>query len=187
MTLPSNIIFPLHSDRIKSDDPKERDDYIRELVFSLQRMYENIAGSVNGSISNDQTQGLTNYTPVVTGTTGVNGVETYARQTGWYFRQGLMVDIWVDIEFTGHTGTGDTQISLPFKSAVTSNDPFHGLMVAGTIAYTGGYTQISWNVPSDSIVTNVLETGDGQTLQSLPMAAAATFRGHIRYIGKQNE
>lgn len=185
MTLPTDIIFPLHSDRINSENPKDREDYMSELVFSLTTMYENISETVNGNMSNDQTLGMLNYTPVVTGTTGVNGAETYSKQTGWYLRQGLMVDVWVDIAFTGHAGTGNTQISLPYTSAITNNEPFQGMLVATTIAYSAGYTQISWNVPSDSIIANVLETGSGQPLQSLPMAAAATFCGHIRYIGQQ--
>lgn len=187
MTLDSNIILPLHSERIKSHNPEDREAYMRELIFSLQRMYEEIAQAVNGNIGNDQETGLRQYLPVVTGTSGTNGAETYQKQTGWYLRKGILVDVWVDLAFTGHTGTGNTQISLPYLSAVTANNPFQGSMAAGTISYTTNYTQVSWNVGSNSLVADVLESGSGQSLQSLPMAAAATFRGHIRYIGRRDD
>ena len=104
-------------------------------------MYEDIAQAVNGNIGNDQEIGLRQYIPVVTGTSGTNGAETYQRQTGWYLRKGIFVDVWVDLAFTGHTGTGNTQISLPYISAITANNPFQGTMAAGTISYTTNYTQ----------------------------------------------
>lgn len=187
MTLPPDLNLPLHIDRFNSDNKRERELYIRELVRALEKSYQEIAENVNGYYGNSFLEGAQEYTPVVTGTTGTNGAETYSIQEGWYFRQGLMVDVWVDLEFTGHTGTGDTQISLPYTSAVTTNAPFQGIMIAGTIAYTANYTQISWNVGSDSLVADVLESGSGQTTQNLPLAAAGKFQGHLRYIGQRDE
>jgi len=186
MTLDSNLVLPSNYEAINSDDPNVRENFIRDLIFSLTDMYEEIADAVNGDISSDQESGLLQYMPTVTGSGGINGSESYSKQTGWYLRQGLMVDVWVDISFTGHAGTGDMQVSLPFESARTSNDPFMGAMIAGTIAYSGGYTQTGWSIGGDSLIANVLESGDGQTLKNLQMASAASLRGHIRYIGKEN-
>lgn len=185
MTIDSNIILPFQVDRLNSENPRDREAYMRELIVTLEEMYTNIAQAVNGSIGSDQSVGLQAYTPIVTGTGGTNGAETYSKQTGWYLRQGIIVDVWVDLAFTGHTGTGNTQINLPYTSAITNNDPFVGTLIAGTIAYSTNYTQTAWSVGSDTTTADVLESGSGQTLQSLPLAAAASFRGHLRYIGQE--
>ena len=43
MTIPSNIILPLHSEMVKSGKPDDLDKYLRELIFSLQTMYDHEA------------------------------------------------------------------------------------------------------------------------------------------------
>lgn len=43
MTLPTNIQLPIQTERILSDNPQDREKYVRDLIFTLQRMYEDIA------------------------------------------------------------------------------------------------------------------------------------------------
>lgn len=63
-----------------------------------------------------------NWTPVIQGSI-TPGTATYAKQHAVYSRVGLMVFFTFDIEYTGHTGTGDLQITgfpLPFALANTN-------------------------------------------------------------------
>lgn len=169
------------------DNPRTRTEFLKSLYQALKNNQFQLSQAINGQIGGSSFQNALFFEPTVTGSTGVNGAETYSKRTAWYLRQGNVVDYWVDIAYTGHTGTGNTQISLPYRTAITDNQPFTCSLMVGTTSYTTNYTQTGWTAVSDSLTAEVLETGSGQTLQNLPMSSAASFTGHIRYIGKLYE
>jgi len=66
MTLPLTTILPLHSERIK-EGGSALDKYMRELIFTLQRQYEDVAQAVNGDIRTNNDIGSRQYLPAVFG------------------------------------------------------------------------------------------------------------------------
>jgi hypothetical protein len=60
---------------------------------------------------------LTDFTPTLIGTTAA-GAGTYTTQVGKYLRAGKKVYVFIDLEWTAHTGTGNMEVSgLPFNAA----------------------------------------------------------------------
>lgn len=189
MTLPSTIIFPLHSDKILSGDPKDLDKYMRELNFSLQRMYEELSQGINGDIRTNFSEASSTWTPTLNGSTP--GVFTYTgggHQIGWVLRQGLMVDIFFDVKWTAKDGTvaGDLFLELPYQVALTEQKPFVGVVQSSSVAYTGG-TELVINAISDTFTGEFWYTGDAVASANQQVVATGQLAGHIRYIGKQIE
>src|SRR5690606_310373 len=123
--------------------------YMRDLITTLTTMYQDIVQNCDGNIRQ--------WTPIVFGFTTA-GTATYSRQTGWYLRAGLMVDLWFDIQWSGHTGTGALILQLPYKAAATENFPWMDAVFT-TLALTAGYTSTMISANSDSIQGVVLQAG----------------------------
>ncbi|NGX36866.1 MAG: hypothetical protein K1000chlam2_00011 [Chlamydiae bacterium] len=186
MTLPSNIILPLHSDYIKSGEPKDMDDYMRELNFSLQRMYEMIAEAVNGTIRADFGVDSDLWTPLLKGTT-TSGSFTYTHNTGWVLRQGIIVDVWFDIQWSATGGaSGNLFIELPYKVALANQKPFVGVVQSSALTYTGG-TGIVVNGISNTFRAEFWNVGSAFTTARQAVVGSGQLIGHIRYIGQQDE
>lgn len=186
MTLPSNIILPLHTDAIKSDDGEAKERYFRELTFSLQRMYEDLAQGINGDIRADYGSGRENWTPVLKGTSIV-GTFTYAHQSGWALRQGLLTDVWFDVQWSSAgTATGNLYVELPYKVAVSTQKSMVGVVQSSTLAYTGG-TGIVINGIGNTYRGEFWNVGDGFTTANQGIPASGQLIGHLRYMGQQNE
>lgn len=175
--LPQEIIFPLRANQIKSGDPADLELYMRDLINELTEMYTNIVNNVNGT--------LTQWTPVVKGF-AVAGLGTYTRQTGWYLRQGLIVDLWYDVAWTAHTGAGALIMNMPFKAANTQNTPWVGGNWSD-IPLTAGYTNLVMSINSDSFDGVLLQTGSGVAIANAVLPAAGRIIGHVRYVGKEFE
>ncbi len=177
MTLPTNIILPLRTDAILSGNPKDLEKYQRELIFSLQRMYEDIVQNVNGDIRE--------FTSEVFGVTTA-GSGTYDHQTGWYLRQGIMVDIWFDVQWTGHTGTGNLFLQLPYKvfNASTTDKPFVGVLQPDTVTFATGTAAVI-NAISDTFRGEIWEYGSGIASANIALAGTGQIIGHIRYVGTE--
>lgn len=61
------------------------------------------------------------FTPIISGTSTA-GAGTYTAQVGRYTKIGRVVNFTINIIWTAHTGTGNTEITgLPFSSANTAN------------------------------------------------------------------
>lgn len=186
MTVPTNIIFPVHDEYLLSGNPEDLQRYLRELTFKLQRMYEQLAQGINGDIRTDFLQGRQLWTPVLKGSS-VAGTFTYTHQAGWVLRQGIIVDVWFDVEWSASgTAAGNLYVELPYKVAVSNEKPFVGVVQSSTLAYTGGtgivingiqntYRGEFWNVGSGFATANQAVVGTGQLI------------GHLRYIGQQDE
>jgi hypothetical protein len=188
MSVPSTIQFPFHTDRILSGDSKDLEKYLRELTFSLQRMYEDLAQGINGDIRANVLEPNRRWTPVLKDTGNAGTTFTYVHQIGWVYRQGLMVDSWFDVRWSSNSGaiTGNMYVELPYQVAVTSEKPFVGVLQPSIFAYTAG-TECVINAISDTYRCEVWNVGDGFTTANQDSKAAGQLIGHIRYIGQSDE
>jgi len=186
LTLPTNIILPFQTDHINSQEPRDMENYLRELNFSLERMYEDVAQGINGNIRSNFGVGRQNWIPTLKGT-GTAGSFTYTHQSGWAFRQGLLVDAFFDVEWSAVGGAaGNLYIELPYKVALANNMPFVGVVQSSVLAYTGG-TGIVINAISDTFRGEFWNTGSAFATANQAVTATGRLIANIRYIGQQNE
>lgn len=188
MTVPQTIILPLHSEQIKSGKPEALDKYMRELIFSLQRMYEDLAQGINGDIRADFSEPNRQWTPILKDTANAGTTFTYDHQIGWVLRQGIFVDVWGDLKWTANTGaiTGNMYVELPYKVAVTEQKPFVGVVQPSIFTYTGG-TECVINAIDDTYRGEIWNTGSGFTTANQGSVAAGHLIFHIRYIAQAEE
>ena len=185
MSLSPTIQLPLQTERILSDDPKELEKYLRELTFTLQRMYEELADNINGDIRNQALETGRKWTPTLNGST--SGTFTYDHQIGWILRKGLMVDLWFDIKWSAvGTAANNLYLELPYEVATSLQKPFVGVVQSSAFAYTGG-TGIVINAIPNTYRGEFWNVGDGFTTANQSVVASGQLIGHIRYIGKQDE
>ncbi len=188
MTLPTTTILPLHSEKIK-EGGDQLDAYMRELVFSLQSQYEELAVAINGSTKRSVDEGNVKWEPIVVDSLG--GITfTYNHKIGTVLRQGLMVDIFFDVKWSGvDTGTitsGKMEIELPYKVAVSSQKPFVGVVQPSIFTFTAG-TECVINAEPDSYKLEVWNTGDAFTTAQQGSVSAGHLIGNIRYVGQAIE
>lgn len=178
MTLPSTIILPFRPEQISSQDHNQLAIYMRDLVNSLTEMYFNVVDVVNGT--------LEHFTPTAYGLT-TQGTGTYTRQDGWYLRQGLITDVWMDIAWTAHTGTGGLAILLPYTVAKSTNQPWVGTIqsVSASNNFGAGYTYLVWNVEQNSTQGTIMRCGSGVATAQQQIAPIGAYIGHVRYVGQQ--
>lgn len=195
MTLSTSIQLPLHSDYMKSGSPEHMEAYLRELVFSLQTMYEDIAVNVNGAFLSNFDQQRFQWVPTLKDTADSTTTFTYDHQVGWAFRQGLLIDLWFDIQWTGvsaGTTNGNMYIDLPFEvidstiSTSSTEKPFVGVLQPSAFAYTAG-TECVINAIPNTYRGEIWNVGDGFTTANQGSTATGQLIGHIRYIGVENE
>ena len=184
MTLPITTIFPLPPEGIL-DNGDGFAKYMRELVFSLQRQYEDTAQAVNGDMRRSVDTGSTQWTPKIIDSANAGTTFTYDHQVGFVLRQGLVVDLWFDVQWTANIGaiTGSMQIDLPYKVAVTTQKPFVGVLQSSVFAYTAG-TESVINAQPDTYRANVWNVGSGFTTANQGSVAAGHLIGNIRYVGQ---
>jgi len=188
MTLPTNIILPLRTDMVRSGNAEDLDKYMRELVFSLQRMYEQLSQGVNGDIRANFLEPDRRWTPVLKDTANSGTTFTYDHQIGWVHRQGIFVDVWADVKWTANSGaiTGNMFLELPYKVAVTDQKPFVGVVQPSIFTFTGG-TACVVNAIDDTYRAEIWNTGDAFTTANQGSVAAGHLIMHIKYIGQNEE
>jgi hypothetical protein len=161
-----------------------QEDRILALTSDLERMYEKIAESVNGQTRADTDIGSLQYLPVIMGTT-VNGTGTYTSQTGWAFRQGLLVDAWFDITWTAHTGAGNLSISLPYECSASANRPFVGKLQLSDVTFAGSYCVLT--VEPATFTATMWTCATAASTSQIPMDTTGRAIGHARYIARSIE
>jgi len=183
MTIPSTTILPLHSERIK-EGGEELDKYLRELIFSLQRQYEDVAQAVNGDIRSNVDVGSKQYTPTVSGGT-LAGTGTYTHQIGWVLRQGILVDVWFDVRWSAHTGTGVLEVDLPYECIESAQNPFICAISAQNITFSG---YLTGNIDPGTRNLQIYDNRSGTTFNNITVPNTdTTIRGHCRYVGREIE
>lgn len=173
MTLPTDIIYPYRPDQFTSDDPVKREEYQRDLIFKMSRTYQDMAQAING----DSRQ----FTPIIKGTT-TDGTGTYTHQIGWYYRQGLMVDVWFDVLWTVHTGTGNFYIEMPYRASNSLQKPWVGAVQ--TSNWTIGSTWANLNVIPNTFQCEVWQNGSAIPTANQIIQNSGQLMGHVRYIGQ---
>lgn len=183
MTLPSQIVLPLRVD-FKSDEDLDR--YLRDLVFELQTMYENIAENVNGFIRNNSEVDQAVWTPTIAGRTSA-GTTTYTQQVGWSVRQGIFTEIWFDVIWSATTATGNLYLELPYRVAISDGMPFVGVLQPSSMAFGAGRTYLVINGIPDTYRGEIWTVGSGVATANLGVSASGRLIGHLRYIGIEDE
>jgi len=161
-------MIPLNTEL--SGDPK------LQRLQSMQN-YQQLANVANGRYEE--------YTPkIVGGTSG--GAATYTTQRGYFLRRGIDVDAWFALTWTGHTGTGNLRIELPFIVENSGIDIFTGTVSDSNITYAAGRTHLVLAGLNNTLYTEVQQSGSGVARQVLAISAAGTLVGHLRYIAKRD-
>lgn len=181
MTLPQDILFPKPQDYQVEVSPKE---YLDDLVFSLQDMYEQVANVANGSFRNSQETDSTQWLPELAGTTSA-GSFTYVNQYGWSVRSGIMVDLYIDISWTATTATGNLYLKLPYRVTKSAGIPFVGVCQT-TLTYTAG-TYCTINAIPNTYRGEFYNSGNGVAMQNQVIRNTGRVVAHLRYIGVTDE
>lgn len=183
MTLPTDLLLPQPKDYQNAENP---DAYLNDLVFDLQTMYEQIANNVNGTIRSYADVDSSEWIPTIDGTIGA-GATTYTHQIGWVLRQGIITEVWFDIQWSATTATGNLFIDLPYIVTKSNQKPFVGVLQTATIAYGAGQTVLTCNAIPTTYRLEVWSSGSGNATANIAVAAAGQLIGHCRYIGVSDE
>jgi hypothetical protein len=183
LTLPSNIIFPLRGD---FSDFGDIDRYLRDLIFQLQRMYEDLAEGVNGDIKSSVAVQNSQWTPTLIGTT-TPGSFTYTHQVGWVLRRGLMTDVYGDIAWSASGGAaGNLYVELPYQVANSEEMPFPGVVQPSSVTYTAG-TNLVINAIPNTFRGEFWCVGTGIATTNQAVVATGRLIFHLRYLGVSDE
>jgi len=174
MTIPSDIIYPFRPEEITSAKPEELSKYVRDLVFTMSRTYQDTAEAVNGNIRD--------FTPTVVGLTTA-GTGTYSYQSGIYLRQGLLVDYWFDVSWTAHTGAGNLGVGLPYQCRSQANTVWHNSCMTYNITFPAGRTYASLVCLNDTFTAALVVGGSAVTDANVTIPASGRIRAHLRYLG----
>lgn len=184
MSVAKSKFFPKKTE-FKND--KEISTYIVEMVYELQRMYDELSDGVNGSIKSSYGVQREQWTPILKGST-VTGSFTYVNQTGWVFRQGLIVDVWGDVSWSAVGGAaGNLYVDLPYKVANITTHPFIGCVQASSVAFGAGNTALFIDAISDTYRGEIWQSGTGIATSNLTVPASGGVQFHIRYLGVQDD
>lgn len=199
MTLPTDIIFPDPPKDVRVRYPAMQ-DYLDRLNETLMEMYQELAIEINGTFKNQPANtpasndnDFLQWTPVISGET-VAGTGTYGHQIGFSLRQGLMVDVWFDISWTAHTGTGNMYITLPYKVALagdttTGRRPFVGVVQTNNLTYPAGTSYITCSARSNAFNLDIYGSGSATAIAQVQVEndTSAQIMGHCRYVGQAYE
>lgn len=185
MTLPTTINLPSFADSYENN-LEGMQKFVQELNTALNDMYDLLATTVNGNILGNSLSPDSQWIPTLNGT-GASGTFTYVHQDGWALRQGIITDVWFDIQWSASgTAAGNLYLELPYQVAVSSQKPFVGVCQSSTFAYTGG-TGIVINAIPGTYRGEFWNVGSGFATANQAVVATGQLIGHIRYIGVQNE
>ncbi len=180
MTLPTDIILPLRTDLLIDGDIESFKRYLLDLTEALTESYRQIAENVNGN--------MRTWTPIAYGLTTA-GTGTYTKQYGWLRRSGIVTELWFDIEWSAHTGTGGLAIQLPYKAARSSGEPWVGVIetVSSNNAFTAGYTYLVWKAKQNTTQGSIVQCGDAVNSIEIDIAGQGAYSGYIQYLGQEFE
>ena len=122
------------------------------------------------------------FTPIVFGGSSSGAASSYSVRVGRYVRVGKLVNIVINVTYTGHTGTGDLRISgssdgtsvtgLPFTTVSTTNDYPVGSCVVDSLTFSG---QVAVYATAGSSFLRLISLSTGAAASFVAMDAAATL------------
>ena len=132
----------------------------------------NGSGTMTSELLNDYEEGT--FTPTIVGNT-IAGVGVYVNQVGIYTKVGNQVTVWVNIEWSAHTGTG-TQMylgGLPFNVRVlTGYNACATIGLISNIALTAGNFPLIMAANSDNYARFFQSPTGGGVTTAIPMDTA---------------
>lgn len=179
MRVSDKSYLPSYNVRVDKDGMNVS-EYMQELTHALEDQYDEMSSAINGTIFSDLDEDENKYVPVILGSTA-DGVGTYVadHQTAYAFRMGSFVDVWFDISWTAHTGTGNLLLELPYKSIQFDNEPFVASVSADNLVFSG---YLVGSVIPDSFNMEILDVQSGGAAVNIAVSNfATTLRGHVRY------
>ena len=158
MTLPSDRLFTPEID---------------PMAIELRKMYQDFVRQINGEAKV--------FTAKVFGATSA-GVGTYSNQDGFYILSGQMVDVYYNITWTAHTGTGNLYVEMPFISNFSALN-YMGVIdnTSGGLNYSAGYTEVKTKLAPGTREATIVENGDNTGSQALAMVSSAIITGWNRF------
>lgn len=145
---------------------------------NINTLYKDIVDPLQGVV--------TEWTPLILGST-TEGDGTYSYQYGNTITYGQVVDVWFDIDWTGHTGTGNLQISLPMRVFPLADYlPFEGEISYSRLDLTANYycLKITALPDEEKAAFYQVSIAAADTILEMPIATDGNIRGHIRYLRK---
>lgn len=143
----------------------------------LTTLYKDLSIGINGDIHQ--------WSPTVYGTT-TPGTTTYVHRSGWSWRRGLLVQLWLDIQWSAATGTGNLAIQLPYKVLASDNEPFVGFFDnTSGFNLSANYTYLTWRAEQNTFQSTVRENGDNVPSQPLAITNTGRLIGYLTYIGQE--
>lgn len=131
------------------------------------------------SLDNTVAQG--DFTPTVVGGTSA-GTATYTVQQGRFTRIGRLVAVSGQVNWSGHTGTGELRISgLPYTTANLTASQFFGACFTSNLTWPAGSTSISCNAVANSNHITLLGSRDNNTVQTFPIDADGAVGFNVTY------
>lgn len=166
------------------DNPEQYGEFLKDLKEDIEKQYSKLADGINGSFQWDEGPATEKFQPRVLGTTA-EGQATYSNRFGWSYRQGVLVDIWCDVSWTAHTGTGKLFIEMPYEALNLSGTPFVGSVQADDITITGD--NLVANVIPGSFRCEIWENVSGASSEQIDIASAGRLIVNVRYIAREAE
>jgi len=187
MTLPITRILPTIPN---FESLEESQKYLNDLTFELKDMYNETAEHVNGTFRSSLETDGSEWVPAIRGDI-IPGDVTYGNRIGFVLRQGIMTEIWFDVEWTTIGGaTGPLSLDLPYLVGPQANInpaliPFVGAAFSAQLTYmTPGQTSLTVTPVANSFAAFFHGYGSGP-INASPLQIQANGRvgGSVRYIG----
>lgn len=180
MTIPSRKSYNLK----KSE---ESNDNLDSVFYELQKDFQGVIDTLGGTFKSSYLTQRSQWIPILKGTT-TEGTFTYTHQRGYVFRQGLIVDVWGDVLFTGSgSAAGNLYVELPYKVTLSDGIPFIGTASSSTVAFGAGHTSISVNAISDTYRGEFWTCGSANAMANLAVQPSGRLIFNVRYIGVRDE
>ena len=180
MTLPINITLPLDVFLIKSEDPDALYQYMKKLVYVLGTQIQETNQVVNVTLTVKDNQSY----PFIIGSIA-EGTAIFTNSVLWTRRSNLFTQGWFDITWSGHTGTGNLLIQVPYFSQPSAQFPYVGTIEPNGITFGAGYTYLTANILPETNTIEIHQCGSGMVVTPLALPASGSLRGSIMYVGQQ--
>lgn len=151
--------------------------------MDINRLYNLIEQSINKGVSIDSFQTTSGYNLVRIYGSGVEGTATYTSQQGLYVRNGDIVNYWFGLEWSGHTGTGEMRISIPY-TVRSFNGSFMGSCETQNIFWPAGVTQVMIKAVPETDYALLSGMQSSSASSTVQMNASGIINGYLRYIAE---